>query len=204
MHVPEIDLFFSTKNKGKFMMLKKYLDDEVSLKWWRTEQLLLEGDDTMKNAELKSLLPSKNSKGFFLGNDDSLKIHADKKSTITTTSIYRNIPNVRNEKDVINYYHKYLLGFGKIVYPAEIISAYVLSTNGIVLGRKVISYKLELKIPPKKRVVPGMPLSAFHFIPNMDKYFVDLANSEKKKVVNKQLLGLRSFILETAKSYLCR
>ena len=196
MKASPCEIYLASSNKGKFRILSDYLSPEFLLKQPSPYTPVAESDSIRENAANKAKESSRMAKGIFLANDDSLIIKTHLANQQPITAIYRNIPVVKQESDIVSYYFDQFRKFGLEQFQVEITGAYALAILGRIIDETIISYEIVFKLPPTKIFEPGMPLSAFHFIPHLGKYFVDLTHFEKKTVIDTQLGTLKRFIME--------
>jgi len=187
-------LLFATTNYGKYKILKEYVGEQINIQWFNQNNNIIESSDALDNASRKAIYASKLAEATCISNDDSLWFTDFNASNQPSASIYRHIQDQHSDKNIIEYYQKLFLDKGIKETTAMITSIYAIAFQGNLINHYKCSYEFLFKIPSSQCHEIGMPLSAFHFVPYLNKYYSELTSIEKHSILTSQFGGLVLFI----------
>lgn len=177
-----IEITYSTSNKGKYDFLKRIIHkmDNVKFNWLDSKMLNLnETNDSKLNARIKAIEVSKIRKSLILSSDDSLFFLGTEELIQPGANIYRNISPSRDINEIILHYSNILENCLNKSINAKLITYYALAKNGFIINEFMYSYDMILKMPKNLKHVEEMPLSIFHYIENRDMFYPELVQNEK-------------------------
>jgi hypothetical protein len=191
------DIIFETGNQFKVEALQRYLaagKHPIRVIKSIIHSSIIEGSNGADNARHKAVYGSRKQKNYFvIGNDDCLRFDCIDEESQPGAYIYRKIYNP-TASSIIDYYKEKLESLGKTELNANITSYYAIARNGICLVEYKVSYDFIFRNPPCRQALPGMPLSAFHFIPELGKYYPEIQEADRIRLTIKRLKGLDNII----------
>lgn len=189
---------YYTGNAGKFQEVSAFLAGQrSSMRLIKPSDYcnILEVDDARLNARMKaSAGVYKYPSSHILSTDDALYLEGFPEKLQPGAKIRRIIPRKGTDKNVVSWYEKQLQLLGIKSLCATITSCFcVINPYGDVKEME-ISYEFEFRIPPHKDFLLGMPLSAFHFVPQYNLYYPELSREQKLELLLKRWKDLPSFL----------
>ncbi|MBK8057866.1 MAG: hypothetical protein IPK33_08305 [Gemmatimonadetes bacterium] len=171
---------YCTNNLAKFLHLSRLLRSgcRISITHMLPPMLWEEGDDAAENARLKAIIGSRATREFILASDESVRIAGVTEECQPRARIRRCVADDATDIEVASYYSKLLWSLPESARTAHLVTHFALARCGEVVGEVAITSVLELRVPAYERFIPRRPLSAFHYVQEFSKYYVELADEE--------------------------
>jgi inosine/xanthosine triphosphate pyrophosphatase family protein len=166
-------LAFFSSNVGKADTIARWLSrtgiDFIILNKFDVEE---SNHDPALNARKKAIEGSLTTTMPVLATDEALIIENN-----TIVDVRRVAGSRASDEEVIAYYAKLLEEQEKKSFDAAMLTYMAIARGGVVLREDVLRQDLMLVLPPSESWLMGRPLSAFYYIPDLDKRFCDLTMS---------------------------
>lgn len=178
-------LGFVTKNEGKYQSMKKLLEGKHIVKklvWINNVNGIIEGDNSLYNANLKSVEGSKLTDIPVLATDESLFLDFLPDNEQPGAYVKRVIGDNPSDLEFISFYSELISKQLDSEGRGKIITAFSVSQKGVVLSEMKYDQVCIFKVPPSDVVLKGRPLASLHYFDKYKAFYSELTDEQKNEI----------------------